>query len=109
MPPYASSSDHAVLVRVPAGLSGPDVTALRRLLLSEVRRPGTEHVMLDLSATTAARRLAPLVAEVLSAADQAGTLVSVDPPHHPAARREFDRRAARAAPQRRGSDDRWSL
>jgi hypothetical protein len=95
-------------VRIPAGLAGPDVDALRRCLMEEVHRPEVERIELDLSATTAVRRLAPLVAEATAAARALGKELDVLVPSHPASRSEYQRRSAQALYRHR-SDDAWSL
>lgn len=80
------------VLRVPAGLAGPDVDALRRLVRTELARPEVRRLEIDLRATTSARRLAPFISEVRPVVESAGISLAVVAPAHPAARREFERR-----------------
>jgi hypothetical protein len=85
-------AEGTTVLRVPPGLAGPDVDELRRLVRTEVRRNDVRRLELDLRATTASRRLAPVVLEARRAAEAAGKAFLLHAPAHPAARAELERR-----------------
>lgn len=75
----------ATALRLPDGLTGRDLAAVRRLLLVELRRPGVDRVLLHLPAERSPA-LEALIAEARATARAARVQLLVDPTAERAAR-----------------------